>query len=107
VCSSDLDEAEQAARDEHERAVERAPGAESAFLIGDPATELARESEVAELLVLGSRNYGPAPAVLLGDVSRRVAETAACPVLIVPHGVDRPLHGLFTACGELLTKAAV
>ena len=30
-----------------------------AFLIGDPATELARESEVSDLLVVGSRGYGP------------------------------------------------
>ena len=64
------------------------PDAEPAFLVGDPARELARESEVSDLLVIGSRSYGPSPAVLLGGVSGPLIETAACPVLIVPNGVD-------------------
>ena len=72
-----------------ERAVSAVPGAEPAFLIGDPAGELVRESESAQLMVIGSRNYGPAPAVLLGDVSGRVAAIASCPVLIVPQGCFR------------------
>ncbi len=96
-------DAERAAREALERAVALVPGAQAIFVHGDPATELARESEASDLLVVGSRNYGPAPAVLLGEISGRLVETAACPVLVVPHGAEAPLGEL---CGELLTHAA-
>jgi nucleotide-binding universal stress UspA family protein len=101
------EDAHDAAREELNRVVAATPGAEAAFLVGDPAIELARESEFAEMLVIGSRNYGPAPAVLLGTVSGRVMETAACPVLVVPHGVDTPLDRLFSDCGKLRSEIAV
>jgi nucleotide-binding universal stress UspA family protein len=81
------EDAERAAREELERAVATVPGAEPAFLIGDPSVLLAREAEAAELLVIGSRNYGPGPAVLLGEVSGQVVASAACAVMVVPHGV--------------------
>jgi nucleotide-binding universal stress UspA family protein len=100
------EDARKAARDELERVVAATPGAEAVFLVGDPAEELARESETAELLVVGSRNYGPVPAVLLGDVSCRLVATASCPVLVVPHGIDAPLDRLFADCGQLRTEIA-
>ena len=86
-------DAEQAAREEFECAIAELAGAdaEAAFLIGDPADELPRESEVCDRMVIGSRGYGPAPAVLLGDVSGRLMRTAACPVVIVPNGLKAPL----------------
>ncbi len=88
-------DAEQASREELERAVEEYPGAEGAFLSGDPARELSRESEHCALMVVGSRDYGPSGAVLLGGVSGRLVYTAMCPLVIVPHGVDAPLGELF------------
>jgi nucleotide-binding universal stress UspA family protein len=97
-------DAEQSARAALARAAESIPWAETAFLTGDAASELERESEASELLVIGSRGYGPAPAVLLGAVSGRLANTAACPLLIVPNGADVPADGLF---GKLLTSLAV
>jgi nucleotide-binding universal stress UspA family protein len=87
-------EAEHEARSRLERVVATVPSAEPAFLIGDPARELTRESEVSDLLVVGSRSYGPSPALLLGGVSGRLIETAACPVLVVPNGVPTPLSAL-------------
>ena len=67
---------------------ELAPGvrAESEVLVDDPATALASVSPNLDLLVMGSRGYGPGLAVLLGGVSRRVTMTARCPVLVVPRG---------------------
>jgi nucleotide-binding universal stress UspA family protein len=52
----------------------------------DPADALESVSHHADLLVMGSRAYGPRRGVLLGSVSRRVAERAACPVIVLPRG---------------------
>jgi nucleotide-binding universal stress UspA family protein len=60
--------------------------AESEVLVDDPADALASVSPHLDLLVMGSRGYGPGLAVLLGGVSRRVTMTARCPVLVVPRG---------------------
>jgi nucleotide-binding universal stress UspA family protein len=82
------EDAERSARALLDGAVRGLPEAEPVFLHGEPARELAREAEDADLLLIGSRGYGPAPAVLLGAVSGRLMETAACPVLIVPNGAE-------------------
>jgi nucleotide-binding universal stress UspA family protein len=54
---------------------------------GDPAAWLAEASRDLDLLVVGSRRYGPLRRALLGGVSSRLVNRAACPVLIVPRGV--------------------
>ena len=77
-------DAERAARSALERAVTGHPGAEVAFLAGDPARELARESEISDLLVIGSRSYGPDGVVVLGGVERRRPAHGRLP------GADRP-----------------
>jgi nucleotide-binding universal stress UspA family protein len=61
---------------------------------GDPADVLIRVSERVDMLVCGSRGYGPVRAVLLGSVSRRVADEARCPVLVLPRGVGAALDAL-------------
>jgi nucleotide-binding universal stress UspA family protein len=63
-------------------------------LVGEPAEVLVDLSQHLDLLVCGSRGYGPARAVLLGSVSRRVASEAHCPVIVVPRGVKAPLEAL-------------
>ena len=68
---------------------------ETALVLGDPVADLLKRSEDADLLVLGSRGYGPRRAVLLGGVSGRVVRRSACPVIVVPRGVERPLEDLF------------
>jgi nucleotide-binding universal stress UspA family protein len=58
--------------------------AETARLDGNPALELIRACEEGvDLLVVGSRGYGPLARVLLGSVSRKVAQNAPCPVVAV------------------------
>jgi nucleotide-binding universal stress UspA family protein len=65
--------------------------AEPRFLSGDPASVLVGESELGlGLIVMGSRGYGPLRSVLLGSVSEEVVRAAACPVIIVPRGVQSP-----------------
>jgi nucleotide-binding universal stress UspA family protein len=53
----------------------------------DPADVLIRVSEHLDLLICGSRGYGPLRAVLLGGVTRRVTAAAHCPVVVVPRGL--------------------
>jgi len=59
------------------------------LLEGDTVEALAAldEHEV-DLLVCGSRGYGPVRRVLLGGVLRRLVRRAACPVVVVPRGAS-------------------
>jgi nucleotide-binding universal stress UspA family protein len=67
-----------------------------AFVDEDPAQMLIDVSRHLDLLVCGSRGYGPVQAVLLGGVSRRVALNAHCPVIVLPRGVPAALEALMT-----------
>jgi nucleotide-binding universal stress UspA family protein len=57
-------------------------------LDGPAAVQLAAYGGPDDLLVLGSRSYGPIARTLLGSVSSALIHTAPCPVLVVP----RPQH---------------
>lgn len=68
-----------------ERAVEQLEvEADWELLLGDPAEQLARASASMDLLVVGSRRYGPLRRVLLGGASGKLLRLAACPVLLTP-----------------------
>jgi nucleotide-binding universal stress UspA family protein len=67
---------------------------EAEALVGDPAEVLRDFSKGLDLLVVGSRGYGPLRAVLLGSVSRRLMAEAHCPVIVVPRGVEAALEAL-------------
>ena len=56
------------------------------LLDGDAARALAEESRGLDVLVTGSRGYGPKRAVLVGSVSGELLRTAECPVVVVPRG---------------------
>jgi nucleotide-binding universal stress UspA family protein len=74
--------------DLHRIVAELAPGLDVDALVvrGVVAEELVRASSSADLVVAGSRGYGPLHAVLAGAVSGRLIREAACPVLVVPRG---------------------
>jgi nucleotide-binding universal stress UspA family protein len=57
-------------------------------VIGDPATELAYAGNDFDLLVTGSRGYGPARRVMLGSTSTRLVRAAPCPVLVLTRGAE-------------------
>src|SRR5215207_369110 len=67
---------------------------ESDAFVEDPADVLINVSQNLDLLVCGSRGYGPMRAVLLGGVSRRLAAEAHCPVIVLPRGVESALEAL-------------
>jgi nucleotide-binding universal stress UspA family protein len=55
---------------------------------GDPAEVLCEQSRDLDLLVLGSRGYGPLRRVFLGGVASKVIRHASCPVLITPRSAQ-------------------
>jgi nucleotide-binding universal stress UspA family protein len=69
-------------------------------LVDPPVIALEQFSKDVDLLVCGSRGYGPLGSVLLGGVSRRLVHRAACPVVVVPRGTERALGELAGAIGE-------
>jgi nucleotide-binding universal stress UspA family protein len=73
--------------------------AEIELVYGDPAESLVGFTTTLDLLVMGSRAYGPRRAVLLGGVSRRVVAESRCPVVVLPRGAEHPLR-------ELLAQSA-
>jgi nucleotide-binding universal stress UspA family protein len=55
--------------------------------MGDPASVLIARSRELDILILGSRAYGPLRHVLVGSVSASVMRRARCPVVVLPRGV--------------------
>jgi nucleotide-binding universal stress UspA family protein len=68
--------------------------AEIELVYGDPADMLLGFTGSLDLLVMGSRAYGPHRAVLLGGVSRKVIAASRCPVIVLPRGAAHPLREL-------------
>ena len=86
----------------HDEMSERRPGehldralagaqADRVELDGEPASALAAATADLDLLITGSRSYGPLGAVLLGAVTRRLVHAAECPVMVVPRSRDAAL----------------
>lgn len=72
-----------------QEAVDGLGGAAAQLRVGNgPAapTLVAACADGIDLLVAGSRAYGPLRSVLAGSVSHHLAHEAPCPVLIVPRG---------------------
>jgi nucleotide-binding universal stress UspA family protein len=57
-------------------------------VVGSPAGELILASEDLDLLVLGSRRWGPVKRLALGSTSEQVIRHTACPVLVPPRGAE-------------------
>ena len=58
-------------------------GVEAHSAYGDPVEELTLYSASLDLLVVGSRGYGPAGRLVYGGVAQRLARTARCPLLVL------------------------
>jgi nucleotide-binding universal stress UspA family protein len=55
------------------------------------------KSEGVDLMIVGSRGYGPLAAVLLGGVTHTFVRKAACPVIVLPRGEHSGIDELFAA----------
>lgn len=67
---------------------ELAPGVESTVraVADSPVAALVEASATSDVLVCGSRGYGPLRRVLLGSVSRTLARESRCPLIVLPRG---------------------
>ncbi|MGZ5376004.1 MAG: universal stress protein, partial [Solirubrobacterales bacterium] len=87
----DLEAIQASIRQEYEEALNEAVAgldeeiaAEAVLKEGDPAATLSEQGAELDLIVIGSRGYGPVRAALLGAVSAQLVRTAPCPVLVTP-----------------------
>jgi nucleotide-binding universal stress UspA family protein len=68
--------------------VQSSTDVEASLVEGDAAEVLAEASADLDLLVVGSRGYGPLRAVLLGSVSTALVRSAQSPLVVLPRGAD-------------------
>jgi nucleotide-binding universal stress UspA family protein len=90
VAAADLDELLHGDLRSHvQSAVDRIADLDvEAVITRGPAADVVIEAaKDADLIVAGSRGYGPRHAVLVGGVSRQLVDRAPCPVLVVPRTV--------------------
>jgi nucleotide-binding universal stress UspA family protein len=65
--------------------------ANTVLVDGQPAAEIVDEAgKGIDLLVMGSRNYGPIRRVMVGSAAIEVMRQSPCPVIVIPRGVATP-----------------
>ena len=64
------------------------------LLEGDPGEALARISGDYDLMLVGSRGWGPLRRTLLGSATRTLTDRSSCPVLVLPRGAGLDPLGL-------------
>jgi nucleotide-binding universal stress UspA family protein len=63
--------------------------AEGRLLSGQVAEQLLEQaSSSLDVMVVGSRAYGPLRRVLLGSTSNALMASARCPVIVYPRGIE-------------------
>jgi nucleotide-binding universal stress UspA family protein len=74
-------------------------GVEPHAAYGQPAEELALYSASLDLLVIGSRSYGPVGRLVHGSTAQRLARAARCPLLVLTRAA-READALATSARE-------
>jgi nucleotide-binding universal stress UspA family protein len=70
---------------------ERTPGLATELRVGEPAEELAAAAEGADLLVIGSRRWGPLAHLVIGSTGEELLRDAPCSLLLVPRPAQEPV----------------
>jgi nucleotide-binding universal stress UspA family protein len=73
-----------------ERRVAELSGVTAKAVYGPPDAELEAFSNEVDVLIVGSRSYGPVKRLMLGSASNYLARHAGCSLLVLPRGVDAP-----------------
>ena len=81
-------------------------GVEAHAAYGAPAEELALYSASLDLLVVGSRDYGPLGRLMHGSTSHQLARMARCPLLVLTRASRQPRGGEQTAADAAQTALA-
>ena len=63
-------------------------GVDGSVAIGVPSEALAAFGAEVDLLVVGSRSYGPLRRMMLGSTSLHLAREARCPLLVLPRPIS-------------------
>lgn len=74
-----------------ELALAHAPGGlhcEGRLLTGSAGALLAEATSEFDLMIAGSRAYGPLRRTLLGSATRALIRSSSCPVLVIPRGAE-------------------
>lgn len=86
------DELVVAQREQSERLVaeltERHSGLACDVRVGDPAEELAAAADGADLLVVGSRRWGPLARLVIGSTGEELVRESPCSLLLVPRPAE-------------------
>ena len=69
--------------DDARKRIEALDGVEPHAAYGFPAEELGVYSASLDLLIVGSRGYGPMGRLIHGSTSQQLAHTARCPLLVL------------------------
>ena len=75
------------------RALDDLPGQSGArplVIEGHAPETLVGHSAGVDVLVVGSRGYGPLRSVVVGDVATKLATAAECALVVVPRGAGTP-----------------
>ena len=76
------------------RRLEELPGVEGRALCGLTGEELAAFGDEVDILVVGSRGYGPIRRLVLGSTANYLERRARCSLLVVPRGATvSPIDG--------------
>ena len=75
-------------------------GVEGRVAYGLPVEELTAFGEEVDLLLVGSRRYGPARHLMLGSTSKHLTRSARCPLLVLPRVASEPATGRVSAAEQ-------
>ena len=92
--------------EEGNKRLEQLPGVEGHAVYGLAGEELARFGDEVDILIVGSRGYGPIRRQVLGSTSAYLERHARCPLLVLPRG-DSAAPGSADAHLETPAHAAV
>ena len=81
------------------------PGIEGYAIYGLAGEELAVFGNAVDILIVGSRDYGPMRHQVIGSTSAYLQRHARCPLLVLPRSATAPgVHS--STSGELRAKTA-
>lgn len=73
-----------AVKDTAQRRLDSLGGVDGRVAVGVPSDELAAFGAELDLLVVGSRSYGPVRRLMFGSTSQHLARSGRCPLLVLP-----------------------